>query len=139
LCSKDVNLCNYEFMLMLGVMSYYSSENKIKSIKTLEFSQEAQVLVRKMLKLRTVISSVWVIIRCCIAQVAYCCYSIKTSFYENDFTISHKPWSNKTLLPTSTYIYFSIMEIAVVTYVRIGRISFFLLLPGAQCTCQLAS
>jgi hypothetical protein len=29
-------------------------------------------------------------------------------------------------------IYFSIMEIAVVTYVRIGRISFFLLLPGAQ-------
>ena len=36
-------------------------------------------------------------------------------------------------------IYFSIMEIAVVTYARIGRISFFLLLPVAQCTCKLAS
>jgi hypothetical protein len=27
---------------------------------------------------------------------------VKTSFYENDLTILHKPWSNKTLVLRST-------------------------------------
>ena len=65
----------------------------------MEFSQEIRVLVRNNVKIEN----------CLIVSLSYnyntiiiCCYSIKTSFYENDLTISHKPWSNKTLLTTST-------------------------------------
>ena len=63
----------------------------------MEFSQETQVLVK--IENCLIISFSYVII---IIQLSYCCYSIKTSFYENDSTILHIPWSNKTSVLTST-------------------------------------
>ena len=69
-----------------GRLLQFISENKNQINNNTKQKWNFRRKLKSWLKLRIVFSSVWVIV---IIQLSYCCYSIKTSFYENDLTILH--------------------------------------------------